>query len=500
MDELKNPSQKDSALVLSNDSLERLPQSVGTPSYDRAALTAGIVHIGLGNFHRAHQAWYIHRLLQKGLAQDWAIIGASVRHQDQEMRQRLVDQDCLTTLIELSPNHKSAEVIGSMIDYLPISEDHSALIRQMSDAATKIVSLTITEGGYFISPTDGGLDLSHDDILKDIRTPDQPRTVFGAIVAALATRWTAGTGPMTILSCDNLRGNGGITRQAVVTLADQTDPDLAQWIDTQCSFPNSMVDCIVPATGPNERALAEEFGIKDTVPVTHENFRQWVIEDNFCAGRPPLEAVDVIITPDVHAYEAMKIRVLNAGHQVLANLGELLSVETIAECMVNPLISEFFQKVEQSEITPYVADVPGMTATEYLSLITTRFSNSEIRDTTRRVAFDGSSRHKEFILPILRDALAAGGSIQGLALVEALWARQCAGTRADGSVIQDNDPNWTMLHDAALQSEQQPEAWLTLCTIYDDLAKNAVFKEAFCRWLSLIWKDGPAKAVATYLA
>lgn len=485
--------------ALSDVNLPRLPATVARPIYDRAKLRPGIVHIGLGNFHRAHQAWYIHRLMQEGLAQDWAIIGAGVRAQDRVTRERLMSQDYLTTLIELSPEGKSAEVIGSMIDFVPIEATNSALVQQMAEPAIRIVSLTITEGGYFISPNDGGLDVDHPEIQHDIRHPETPRTVFGAIVAALSARRAAGAGPFTVLSCDNLRENGAVARRAVVSFAQQVDPALAEWISEQCSFPNSMVDCIVPATGPTEIELTHSFGIDDAVPVTHESYRQWVIEDDFCAGRPVVEEVGVIITPDVHAYEAMKIRILNAGHQVLANVGELMSVETIAACMAHPLISRFFNKVEQEEIVPYVAPVPGMTPTGYVSLIARRFSNPDIRDTTRRVAFDGSSRHPEFILPIIRDALRSGGSIEGLALVEALWARMCAGIRDDGSIIKENDPNWRHLSAIARESARRPIAWLEQPQIYDELAGDPIFAPAFCRWLQLIWSEGSFTALQAYV-
>ena len=484
--------------ALSNRNLSSLPKEIVRPVYDRAALKPGIVHIGLGNFHRAHQAWYLHRLMQDGLAADWAIIGAGVRPYDAAMRDRLLAQDCLTTLIELSPDSSSAEVIGSMIDYLPIEDGNAPLIHRMAQPDIRIVSLTVTESGYFVDPALGGFDADHPDIQHDAANPSHPRTVFGAIAAALKIRRDSGAGPFTVQSCDNLRGNGAITREAVVTVARLSDPDLADWIDASCSFPNSMVDCIVPATGPNELALVHSLGIADAAPVTHENYRQWVIEDNFCAGRPDWDKAGAIFTPAVHEYEAMKIRILNAGHQVLANAGELLSVETIADCMAHPLISAFFRKVEQDEIVPYVEPVPGISPSAYADLIAERFSNSAIRDTTRRVAFDGSSRHPGFILPILRDALEADGAIDGLALVEALWARMCAGTREDGSLTDENDPNWKDLVATAETARQRPTAWLEQRQIYGDLADNTRFSNAFSKWLGMLWGIGVAATLQAY--
>jgi mannitol 2-dehydrogenase len=483
---------------LLNATLDDLPDGIERPRYDRSSLTPGIVHIGLGNFHRAHQAWYTHRLMQEGRALDWAILGAGVRPYDTAMREKLLAQDCLTTLIELAPDSRSAEVTGAMIDYLPIEEGNGPLIRAMADPRIRIVGLTVTEGGYFIDGSTGGLDTRHPDIVHDAAHPDRPRTAFGAMVAALRRRRDAGHGPFSGLSCDNLRGNGAILRRTVVGLARMNDPELADWIDAEGAFPNSMVDSIVPATGPAELELVRDMGIADTAPVTHENFRQWVIEDAFCAGRPDWDSVGATFTDDVHGYEMMKIRILNAGHQLLANAGELLSVPTIADCMAHPTIAAMFRKVQTEEILPYVDPVPGATPAEYLALIEQRFSNPAIRDTTRRVAFDGSSRHTGFLLPILREALAAGGSVDGLALSEALWARMCEGHREDGSVIEPNDPNWAALTRAAQAAKDRPLAWIEQTEVYGGLHQAGPFARAFERWLSLIWRDGTSAALADY--
>ncbi|EEW59834.1 D-mannonate oxidoreductase [Ruegeria sp. TrichCH4B] len=485
-------------LPLSNDTLAALPETIARPSYDRTALTPGIVHIGLGNFHRAHQSWYLHRLMQQGEAQDWAILGAGVRPYDAAMRTRLLAQDCLTTLIELSPDTTSAEVVGSMIDYLPIEDGNGALIAAMARPEIRIVALTVTEGGYYQDPVAGGFDLAHADIQHDITTPNAPRTAFGAIVAALGQRRASGAGPFTVQSCDNLQGNGDITRQTVLGLARAVDAELADWIAAHCTFPNSMVDCIVPATGPAEIAKAAEMGVADQAPVTHEPFRQWVIEDSFCAGRPDWDKVGATFTDAVHAYETMKIRILNAGHQVIANAGELLSRATIADCMEDADIRSLFEKVETEEIAPYVHAVPEITPEAYVALIASRFSNPAIRDTTRRVAFDGSSRHTGFVLPILRDALAANASVDGLALVEALWARMCAGTREDGSEIAANDPKWQELQTAAFAAKSAPSAWLRQAEYYGDIAQDARFAERFCHWLSVIWTNGTRAALQAY--
>jgi mannitol 2-dehydrogenase len=489
----------DRPMKLSNATLGRLPDSILRPRYDRRALRPGIVHIGVGNFHRAHQSWYLHRLMQQGQALDWAILGAGVRPYDARMRQKLLDQDCLTTLIELDPSGRSAEVVGSMIDYLPIEDGNGALVAAMADPAIRIVGLTVTEGGYYVDPVSRGFDAAHPDIRHDAANPDTPRTAFGAMALALKRRSTAGHGPFTALSCDNLQGNGAILRQTLVSLTRLSDPALADWIDERCTFPSSMVDCIVPATGPGELALARSLGIDDAAPVTHENFRQWVIEDDFCAGRPDWDRVGATFTDRVHDYESMKIRILNAGHQVLANAGEILAVPTIAGCMAHPLIGPFFRKVEHEEIAPHVHAVPGMTPQAYVELIDRRFSNPAIQDTTRRVAFDGSARHTGFLLPIIKDGLAAKAPVEGLALVEALWARMCQGTRENGTTIEPNDPLWPELNKAAKAARSNPRAWLDQHHLYGDLATTRAFTDPFERWLGQIWAEGTEATLEAYL-
>lgn len=486
-------------IKLSNATLVELAEAIKRPTYNRSALTPGIVHIGLGNFHRAHQAWYLHRLFQQGLNLDWAIVGAGVRSYDEQMREKMKVQDYLTTLIELDPSNTSAEVIGSMIDYIPIEEGNDLLIERMAQADIRIVALTVTEGGYYIDPATKGFDASHPDIQHDAANPDRPRTAFGAMVAALKLRRDRGNGPFTGQSCDNLLGNGRVLRQTVVSLARLSDPVLADWIDANCSFPNAMVDCIVPATGPRELAMAQDFGIDDAVPVTHESFRQWVIEDDFCAGRPDWDKVGATFSDNVHGYETQKIRLLNASHQVIVNAAEVLHIETIAETMAHEKIHAMFRKVAWEEILPHVVPVHGMKPEQYVNLIDRRFSNHLIVDTTRRVAFDGSSRHPGFIVPTIQDGLRAGSPIEGLALVEAAWARMCEGTREDGSVIEPNDPFWDELNQQAIAAKDNPRAWLEMRNVYGDLGDQLRFPEAFDRWLKLIYSEGIEAAIDAYL-
>lgn len=480
--------------------LNDLPAETVRPTYDRSALQPAIVHIGLGNFHRAHQAWYLHRLMQTGRALDWAIIGAGVQAADTSMRKKLLAQDCLTTLIELDPNgDRRTEVTGVMIDFLPVEPDNNALISAMSNPETRIVSLTVTEGGYYRNSVGGGLDTGHPDIIFDIAHPDRPRTVFGAIVAALGRRRALGNGPFTGLSCDNLQGNGAILQRTLVELAHCTNVDLAGWIGDNCSFPNSMVDCIVPATGAAELTLAQSLGISDQAPVTHEPFRQWVIEDNFCRGRPDWDLAGAEFSDNVGGFEAQKIRILNAGHQILANVAEVLNIDTVAQAMKHPGIHAMFRKIETEEIVPHIIPVSGITPQKYLDQVDRRFSNSAIADTIRRVAFDGSSRHVGFILPTIRDAIAAGGPIDGLALAEAAWARMCEGTREDGSQIETNDPVWDDLHACAKKARKKPSIWLEMRNIYGRIGDDPGFSNTFNRWLTIIYRDGIEAAIQEFV-
>ena len=260
-----------------------------------------------------------------------------------------------------------------------------------------------------------------------------------------------------------------------------------------------MVDCIVPSTGPKETGLVESLGIEDAAPVTHENFRQWVVEDDFCAGRPDWDKVGAKFTENVHAFEKMKIRILNGGHQLISNAGEVISVEYISECMEHELIGAYFRKVARMEIAPHVDQVPGMTPLSYVDMIDRRFSNPEITDTVRRVASDGSSRQTGFVVPTVQDALIKNAPIAGLALSQAIWARMCEGTREDGSPIEPNDSKWAKLNRAAKSAKSHPPEWLGQRDLYGDLADNGVFRSSFQRWLTTIWSEGLESALGAYL-
>ena len=486
-----------SLLDLNNKNLPKF--NITKPQYDRSKLTPGIVHIGVGNFHRAHLSWYLHRLMQKNKNLDWGIIGSGVLDYDHQMQQKLKKQDFLTTLIELDPDgNKNCEIVGPMIDYVPVEKKNLSLINAMSDSRIRIVSLTVTEGGYFLDGESGELDFINPDIVNDINNPNSPTTVFGAIVNALNIRKNNGYGPITCLSCDNLIKNGDKLKQAVIGIAKNINKDLSDWILENCTFPNSMVDCIVPSTGERELELVKKIGINDSVPVVHENFRQWVVEDKFCAGRPNWEDVGVQFSSKVHQYEEQKIRILNAGHQIIANAAELLSIDTIDKAMKHEGIYSFLKKVMKEEIIPHVNPLPDISPEQYFESILNRFLNPEIKDTTRRVAFDGSSRHSLFLVPSINDSIKNKMPLKGLALVQAMWAKMCQGVREDNSMIENNDPIWETLNTYAIDTKNNPLKWFDLKEVYGNLDHDQSFKELFIKWLKNLEELGVEKTIFKY--
>ncbi|SFI65003.1 mannitol dehydrogenase family protein [Jannaschia pohangensis] len=479
--------------------LHDLPAAVDRPTYFRDQLSAGIVHVGLGNFHRAHMALYLHDLFQKGRDLDWAIVGAGVRPADSVVRADLAAQDWLTTVCELDPAGDRAVVTGPMIDFLPVEEGNGPLIRRMTDPAIRIVSLTVTEGGYYVDSS-GAFDVDHDDIRHDAANPDTPRTVFGAIIAALRARKAAGITPFTVMSCDNLPENGHVARATVTGLARLIDADTANWIDKAVAFPCAMVDRITPATSDREREMiARTYGIEDRRPITCESFRQWVLEDSFSAGRPAFEDVGVTITPDVSPYELMKIRILNGGHAAMAYPAALLDIHFVHDAAVEPLVRGFLDKLEREEIIPTVPPVPDTDLATYYARIGERLENPGVADTIPRLCQDGSNRQPKFILPTTRDRLADGGGIEGLSLVSALWCHYLCGLSEGGRTIAIDDPSADRLRAAAIAARTDPRAFLDLDFVFGDLAQNAVFADSFARHLRALQQDGTAKVLRGYI-
>lgn len=484
---------------LSLANLDAISATATIPGYERSSLKAGIVHFGVGNFHRAHQAVYLDDLFNSGRDHEWAIVGAGVLPSDDAMRSKLEEQDFLTTVVEQDINRSAARVTGAMIDYLKPG-DAAATIRRLCDPAIRIVSLTITEGGYFIDPASGHFNPSHPAIAADAAEPGNPKTVFGLILAGLKARKDQGIEPFTVMSCDNIPGNGEVTHAAVSGLARLSDPSFADWVDANVAFPNGMVDRITPATGPREVGIASsDYGIDDNWPVFCEEFKQWVLEDNFPTGRPALESVGVQFVPDVAPYEHMKIRILNGGHAAIAYPAALLDIHFVHEAMEEPLIRNFLAKLEHEEIIPVIPPVPDTNLNEYYKLIESRFLNPKIGDTIPRLAQDGSNRQPKFILPSTADRLARGEDVIGLSLVSALWCRYFAGTSDSGAQIVFNDASAARLQEAALKAKSDPAAFLALSDIFGEVAKSELFQARFAHALNHLWTQGTRATLEAYL-
>jgi mannitol 2-dehydrogenase len=484
---------------LSNATLSSLRPGVSVPAYKATDLSPGILHFGLGNFHRAHQAVYLDRLFNQGKSRDWAIIGTGVRPADRAMHNALKAQDWLTTVVEQEANVSRARVTGSMVDFIP-PEERAAIVARLADPAIRIISITVTEGGYFIDPATGSFNPELPEIAQDGKAPEDPRTVFGLIALGLKQRRDAGVKPFTVMSCDNIPHNGVVARNAVAGLARLYDKGLAQWIEETASFPNGMVDRITPATTDRERQLlSQDFGIEDRWPVYCEAFIQWVLEDEFCNGRPALEEAGVQFVSDVTPFEFMKIRILNGGHAAIAYPASLLDIHFVHDAMNHPLVSAFFAKIEREEIMPTVPPVPGVVLEDYYHLIHRRFANPKIGDTIPRLAFDGSNRQPKFIVPVARDRLKAGASVDALAFESALWCRHCAGKTETGKDITAGDPNWPRLTALAQQTKADPLVWLSMEDVYGDVGQAPLFRQAFARSLSTIWGKGTARALADFV-
>jgi mannitol 2-dehydrogenase len=488
------------SVKLSLAAMARLPSGVSAPNYKRSDLSAGILHIGVGNFHRAHQAVYLDDLFNAGVDRDWAIVGAGVREADVAMREKLAEQDWLTTVVEQEAAATTVRVTGAMIDFLK-PFDVEAMLAALARPEIRIVSLTVTEGGYYISPATQRFDPGHPDIVDDSTHAAAPKTAFGLIAAGLKRRRAAGVAPFTVMSCDNIPGNGHVTENAVAGLAELSDPELAKWIRANVAFPNSMVDRITPATTDRERAiLRDTYGIEDNWPVFCEEFRQWVVEDEFPAGRPALEKAGVTFTSDVAPYELMKIRILNGGHAAIAYPAGILDIHFVHEAMEDLQIATFLETLTKREILPVVPPPPQVDLDAYRKKVAERFGNPKIGDTISRLCLDGSNRQPKFILPTVRDRLAAGANVKGLALVSAMWCRYCYGESESGKTIPPNDPSWDRLQAAAKPARSDPRAFLAMRDIFGELADNSTYVGAFSGSLASLWRDGVRATIADYLS
>jgi mannitol 2-dehydrogenase len=466
---------------LTNATLAGLPAGLAKPSYDRSALTAGIVHFGVGGFHRAHQAMYLDQLMNSGLALDWAICGVGVLPGDARMKRVMDSQDCLYTLVVKNPDGtREGRVVGSIIEYLFAPDDPEAVIEKMASGEIRVVSLTVTEGGYNFHHVTGEFDAENPDVLHDLQPGAAPRTAFGLVTEALSRRRERGLAPFTIMSCDNIQGNGDVARKMFTSYAKLKDAALGAWIEENVPFPNSMVDRITPVTTDEDRqAVAAEFGVDDGWPVVCEPFEQWVLEDHFNIGRPPFEKAGVQLVEDVEPYELMKLRLLNASHQGMCYFGYLAGYRYAHEVAQDPLFARFLLGYMDAEATPTLQPVPGIDLDTYKRTLIERFSNEHVRDTLARLCAESSDRIPKWLLPVVRINLENGGEIRRSAAIVASWARYDEGTDEQGNPIDVVDRLKDTLVAAAVRQRQDPLSFISNREVFGDLIDDERFVAAY---------------------
>ena len=482
---------------LGTATLGALAERVPVPSYDRRAVTPGIVHLGVGGFHRAHQARYVDELMNHGLALDWGIVGVGLMPQDAHMRDVLHAQECLYTLVEKEADGElRPRVIGSIVDYLFAPDDPDAVLARLTDPATRIVSLTVTEGGYHVNQATGEFDPGDPEIQADMRPGATPRTAFGFLVEALARRRAAGVAPFTVMSCDNIAGNGHVASRMIGAFATLRDPELGAWIAAEVAFPNSMVDRITPVTTDDDRELlALRFGVEDGWPVVCEPFTQWVLEERFGDGRPPYEKAGVQVVDDVEPYELMKLRLLNASHQALAYLGYLAGYRYAHEVCQDPLFVGFLLGYMEQEGTPTLAPVPGVDLAAYREELVARFANPHIRDTLARLCAESSDRIPKWLVPVIRHQLDHGGEIRRSALVVASWARYAEGVDEQGEPIAVVDRRRDEVMARAARQRDDPLAFLRDPDLFGTLAEEPRFTEPYVAALASLHEVGARRTL-----
>jgi len=479
--------------TLNQQCLSTLPADVDVPKYDRSQLTSGIVHIGVGGFHRAHQAMYINELLKIPGSESWAICGVGLLEANRSLRDVLVKQDYLYSLTVRHPNGQiDHQVIGSMIDFLFAPDNKQLVIDKLVNLETKIVSLTITEGGYNCNPATGEFDYSNKDIIHDMNHPDDPITAFGYLTAALKQRKALDMKPFTIQSCDNIQHNGDMTRKMLLAFVNKNDTEFGQWIADNVAFPNAMVDRITPVTTKADiEHVANTLHINDEWPITCEAFTQWVIEDKFSDGRPALDIVGAQFVSDVTPYEKMKIRLLNASHSVLGLLGSIHGFATIDESVSDPLFATYLRCFMDDEVTPLIEQLEGIDLTQYKDTLIERFANPNIKDSLARICLESSAKLPKFIIASINENIALGRDTSLATLVIATWCLYSdKRVNQQGQALDITDQMAVKLHDFASKTAQDPLAFLQLTDLFGDLNNQASFCKDYRQAIAALYAPG----------
>ncbi len=481
--------------------LAGVPATVAKPAYDAASVKVGIVHLGLGAFHRAHQAVYTDDVMARDAR--WGICGVSLK--TPRAVEPLAAQDGLYTLLTRTGDGVAARVVGSMRETIFAGASRAALVARFADPAIAIVTSTVTEKGYCHDPATGALNEAHPDIVHDLSHPDAPESAIGILVAGLAARRAAGAGPLTFVCCDNLPHNGRMVEGLVRAFAQRRDASLARWIDEHVAFPSTMVDRIVPATTDADLAdAARLLGVRDAAPVTAEPFTQWVIEDRFSAARPRWEDAGAQLVADVAPFELMKLRLLNGSHSTLAYLGYLLGHEFVWQASRDPLVATLIERQMKEEIVPTLARPPGTDLLAYCGELLDRFRNAALPHRTRQIAMDGSQKLPQRLLGTVRDRLAAGAPLVHLPLAVAGWIRYASGTDERGAPIEVQDPLAAtfkaIVSQAGGDAGRIADGFLDLASVFgSDLVAHRPFRDAVRAGTIRLFDQGARVTLAHHL-
>ncbi|GBR02144.1 mannitol dehydrogenase family protein [Acetobacter oeni] len=484
---------------LSNATLHKLPPEVLTPVYDRKSVFVGIAHIGVGNFHRAHQALYIDHILGRDGQKDWGIAGLGIRQgrREEERAEAFHRQDGMFTLTEFAPDNTSTiRAVGSVVRYVSCLDGYEPIIAQLADPAIRIVSLTITEGGYFVDG-EGHFRLDDPFIAGDLKR-EVPESAFGLVTEALRRRRESGAGPFTVLCCDNLQHNGRVAQAAFCGFAEARDASLGAWIRENVSFPSCMVDRIAPSvTDEDIRRLDKESGVDDLMPVYSEDFIQWVIEDKFCAGRPEFEAVGVQMTENVEPYEQVKLRMLNAGHSVLAFCGLMLGYRKVDEAVGDARLIALLERFLNDDVAPLLSPPSDINLAAYAAQVVHRFRNHAVGDQLERIASDSFSKLPVFLGQTVHELIRKGSDTRREAFALACWAECECGKDGKGNPIEISEPAATDEQKAVFKDSN-------LLAVFDlpmfegwGIADCQTFREMFRHYRSDIRSKGPARVLST---
>lgn len=484
---------------LANATLAEISQRVTVPTYDRAALTPAVVHVSVGGFHRAHQAAYFDDLAQRRVSRAWGVVGVGLR--SRAVGDALTPQDCLYTLVERGAGPDRARVIGAIGRYLFAPERPRAVLAALTDPRTRVVTLTVTAGAYHVDSATGAFDDGASEIVADAADPSRPRSALGYLVEALDRRRAAGLPGFTVLSCDNVTGNGAIARTAVLALARMRDERLAEWIARNVTFPSSMVDRITPRTTDADRELVlRRFGVADRWPVITEPYSQWVIEDEFANGRPPLDEVGVHFAADVRPYSLMKTRLLNASHCALGLLGYLAGERRTDVAMRDPLFRDYVTALMEDEVGPLLPPVPGIDLGDYQRTLIERLGNPKLGDRLARLCRAGSAKIASHVLPSIREARALGRPHDLLTLAVAGWCRYLRGVDERGAEIAIDDAVGGRLQPLAGNGCDGVRPLLADRAVFGDLGHDEGFVRSVQRSLDDIERRGVRGAMAAALA